>query len=199
MKVLNKRYDPAALISELRCHPENPRQGDVGGIFTSISANGFYGAVVVQESTGYILVGNHRFRAALEDGAETIPAIFVDCDATAARKIMVADNRLSDLAVNDDAALAALLQAIALDDTLEGTGFDGDDLDDLLAAPGAITGNGTDQAGPSPTSGSSSEGGQERAQYGVIVVCDSVPDQQSVYNRLTAEGFNCRILTTGAK
>lgn len=196
MKLLNTRYDAEASVAEMRPHPENPRQGDVGGIYTSIAANGFYGAVIVHEVTGHILAGSHRFRAALEAGAETIPAIYVDCDEVTAKKIMVADNRLSDLAANDDAALAAILRAIALEDTLEGTGFDGDDLDDLLAAPGAIgiEPGGTDSPGPAASSSSPGP-----TQYGVVVVCDSEPDQQSVYNRLIAEGFTCRILTTTGK
>ena len=44
----------------LRPHPRNPRRGDVDAIEESIAENGFYGCVVAQRSTGYILAGNHR-------------------------------------------------------------------------------------------------------------------------------------------
>jgi len=46
---------------------------------------------------------------------------------------LLADNRTSDLATYDDEVLVQLLEAAAADDDLIGTGYDGDDLDDLLA------------------------------------------------------------------
>src|SRR4051794_9889874 len=113
MKMLNRRYDPAYPVRDLKLHPENPRQGDVGAIATSIEANGFYGALVVQESTGYILAGNHRAKGVVEVGDECAPVIFVDCDDATARRILVADNRISDIATNDDNLLKELLQRIA--------------------------------------------------------------------------------------
>jgi hypothetical protein len=199
MRILNTRYDEAAPVASLQLHPENPRQGDVGGIFTSIEANGFYGALVVQESTGRILAGNHRYRAAAEDGAETIPVIYVDCDDATARKIMLADNRLADLATNDTALLTELLQNVAAEGTLEGTGYDGDDLDDLLKGIGLQGAGGVEGAtGPGASSPSPGDPGENRykAQFGVIVVCATESDQETVYNRLKAEGFTCRIVTT---
>jgi hypothetical protein len=46
---------------------------------------------------------------------------------------MIADNRTSDLATYDDAALTALLVELAMKDDLTGTAFDGDDVDQLIA------------------------------------------------------------------
>lgn len=188
MKILNTRYDPAVPIAALSMHPENPREGDVGGIVTSIEANGFYGALVVQESTGRILAGNHRARSVAEVGGETAPVIYVECDDMTARKIMLADNRLSDIASNDEGKLKELLMAIAAEDTLEGTGFDGDDLDDLI--------NGA--AAAEKSSASPGDPGEERykEQYGVIVICADATEQESVFNRLAAEGLTCRIVVT---
>ena len=39
---------------DLSCHPDNPRRGNVDEIRSSIRINGFYGALVVQRSTGHI-------------------------------------------------------------------------------------------------------------------------------------------------
>lgn len=117
--------------SRLSLHPHNPRQGDVGAIYMSIAAHGVYTPVVAQRSTGYIIVGNHRFRAMLEHGLDRIPVIWRDVDEETAIKIMLADNRASDLATNDDEQMVALLRALP---DLEGTLFDGDDLDDLAAS-----------------------------------------------------------------
>lgn len=122
--------DPA----ELRLHPDNPREGDVGAIHQSIEANGFYGRILVQKSTGYVLKGNHTFQAALAAGATLIPIEEIDVDDDHARRILLADNRASDLASYNLASLAELLQRqVEESGSLEGTGFDGDDLDQLHA------------------------------------------------------------------
>lgn len=119
-------------LADLKPHPGNPRQGDVGAIHESIQANGFYGALLVQKSTGYVIAGNHRLAAAKASGAKSVPAIEIDCDDDRAKRIMLADNRTTDLATYSDDALLALLQEVA-PLGLEGTGYDGDDLDDLIA------------------------------------------------------------------
>lgn len=125
MQVINTRFEPAVPIHEIRCHPQNARTGDVGAIYQSIEANGFYGACVVQESTGYILAGNHRFQAAQHAGAADVPVIFIDCDDERALRILLADNRTADLADWDVAGLAELLREFAHSaEGLLGTGFD---------------------------------------------------------------------------
>jgi len=121
-------------IGDLACHPENPRRGNLDEIRSSIRVNGFYGALVVQRSTGHILAGNHRFMAAEAEGLGKVPVIYVDADDDDAKAILVGDNRLSDLAENDPELLAALLQAIqSRDEGLTGTGYSDDDLAQMLA------------------------------------------------------------------
>src|SRR5438874_12420683 len=68
MKVINRRYDPAVPISAIRLHPKNARAGDLGAICQSIEHNGWFGACLVQQSTGFILAGNHRHQAAAHSG-----------------------------------------------------------------------------------------------------------------------------------
>jgi hypothetical protein len=53
-------------VDSLETHPRNVNQGDIGAIYESIGANGFYGAIVAQKSTGRILAGNHRNQAAVQ-------------------------------------------------------------------------------------------------------------------------------------
>lgn len=132
MKYANQQYVERP-IADLIHHPNNPRQGDVGAIHQSIEANGFYGAVIVQKATQHVLAGNHRLEAARAAGATTLPVIEVDVDDATALRIMLADNRTSDLATNDEQALAALLSELATGEGLDGSGYDGDDLDQLLS------------------------------------------------------------------
>jgi len=152
-------------LGDLSCHPDNPRRGDVEAIRASIRANGFYGALVVQRSSGFILAGNHRFMAAEAEGLDRVPVIYVDAGDDDAKAILVGDNRLSDLAENDPVLLAALLQAIqAGEQGLAGTGYSDDDLAELLAqAAEGIDGEDEGLAGedevPEPPDGPVSEPG----------------------------------------
>ena len=121
-------------IDRVRPHPANPREGDVGAIWESIKENGFFGALVVQESSGHILAGNHRWLAAQETDMEQVPVIYVDVDDERAMRILLADNRTNDMASYDDNQLADLLEHLAsTDEELAGTGYDGDALDELLS------------------------------------------------------------------
>lgn len=108
MTVLAQTYELAD-IDDLKPHPDNPRVGEVGTIAASIDAHGFYGAVVVQKSTGYVLAGNHRLSAARAKGLTQIPAIYIDADETLAKRILLVDNRASERATWDHEALAELL------------------------------------------------------------------------------------------
>lgn len=120
-------------VTKLAFHPDNPRQGDVGAIIQSIEANGWVGSIVAQCSTGRVLAGNHRLQAATHVGMTKVPVHWVDVDDDTARRILLADNRVADLATYDDNALAELLTDLAGSNNLPGTGWDGDDVDDLLA------------------------------------------------------------------
>jgi hypothetical protein len=131
-KIAKQTYEIRA-VSELRLHPRNARRGDVDAIGASIERNDFYGAAVVQKSTGYILVGNHRYKGAVAKGLPAIPIILVDCDDETAERIMLADNRIADLADYDGRALLALLEDHAKSGGLSGTGFGDADLAKLQA------------------------------------------------------------------
>jgi hypothetical protein len=119
-------------FDRLTHHPDNPNTGDLGVIRESIDKNGWHGAIVAQRSTGYILVGNHRTKVLRDHPKyDSVPAVqWVDCDDATARRILLADNRASDMRAYDDAALLAVLQAIKEDDEtgLTGTGFSDVDL-----------------------------------------------------------------------
>lgn len=121
-------------VDELTIHPENPRRGDLAQIKRSMMAHGFWGALVVQRSTGHVLAGNHRLMAARELGVKRVPVCWVDVDDVKARAILVADNRTSDLGSYDDEMLAALLGDLKAHGELEGTGYEADEVDELLAA-----------------------------------------------------------------
>lgn len=131
-RVADQEFDDAIPVDRITEHPKNYNQGDIGAISESMDAHGFFGAIIVQRSTGHVVAGNHRFRTAALKGAETVPGFWLDCDDDQAEAILAVDNRTSRLATFDDAALLDLLVGIAgRTGSLKGTGYDGDDLDDL--------------------------------------------------------------------
>jgi hypothetical protein len=120
-------------VTDLIPHPDNVRKGDTKAIKESLDANGQYRPIVVQKSSSHIIAGNHTYKAALELGWTEITATIIDVDDEAAIRIMLADNRTSELASNDEAALLTLLQRLEeSNDELLGTGYDMDDLEDLI-------------------------------------------------------------------
>jgi len=116
-------------IDSLLPFPNNPRRGNVNKLKESLETNGQYKPIVIQASTRYILAGNHLWQAAKELGWQTINIVEVDVNNNQAKKIVATDNRLGELGTYDEQELLDLLQDISL----EGTGYDTADIDDLLA------------------------------------------------------------------
>lgn len=127
-------------IDSIAPHPRNVREGDVGAICESLKAFGQYRPIVVQASTpdgeerNLVIAGNHTWRAAKALGWDTMWAVRLVVDDAAALRIMVADNRTHDLGTDREGELFDLLTELAAGDLLEGTGWDGDDLDRMLTA-----------------------------------------------------------------
>ena len=120
-------------VDRITTHPDNARRGNMEVIRESIRANGFYGACVVQRSTGRILIGNHRYRAAIEEGLTEVPIVWVDKTDEEARRLLLVDNRTTDFAVYDYTVLVRLLDEQKEEASLLGTGWDDADLVRLLA------------------------------------------------------------------
>lgn len=107
----------------------NPREGDIGMISESLAFNGQYTPLIVQTSTNRIIIGNHTFRAAQWLGWTEISATFIDVDDEQATKIMLMDNRASDVSEYDGELLKKNLLLL---DSFDGTGFSDDDVDDIF-------------------------------------------------------------------
>lgn len=127
-------------VSQLKLHPRNPKHGNVGAIAESVTQNKFYGAVYVQKSTGFILAGNHRWRAAVEKGLTKLPIIEIECDDDTAERILLGDNKIADLGTYDDRAVLALLEDQKRKaGTLAGTGYTEADVQRLSSKYAAPT------------------------------------------------------------
>jgi len=131
-------------VGSIQTHPRNANLGDVGAIYQSLeyhkakqdATSGQYRAIVVSEETGNIIAGNHTYLAAQELGeTEVLAHLIPNLTPEDEVRILTGDNQLARLASTDDHLLVELLTELQenTDVGLLATGFDGDDLDALIA------------------------------------------------------------------
>jgi ParB-like chromosome segregation protein Spo0J len=171
-------------IDRVKPHPRNAKKGNVRFIRESIDRNGFYGALVVQRKSSFILVGNHRWKAAKQAGMTEIPVLWVDVDETTERRLLLVDNRSSEIGTYDEEGILALLQEVQdATGSLEGTGYDAGDLDKLVKD---LTPEGADEAEAAPK--------LDGLKYQVVVDCEGEEHQGELLTRFEGEGLRCRPL-----
>jgi ParB-like chromosome segregation protein Spo0J len=119
-------------IRDLKEHPDNPRVGNVKAIAASLEAHGQYRPVVANTRTNRIVAGNHTVKAATKMGWEFVEVHWIDVDEATEQRILLADNRLSDIASYADDVLGELLGGLA---DLGGTGFDSSDIPKIVDDP----------------------------------------------------------------
>src|SRR5450759_4865737 len=126
-------------ISSLIAYARNARthsDAQVAQVAASIVEFGWTSPILIG-TDGVIIAGHARLLAARKLGMDEVPVIVLDHLSEAQRRaLVIADNRLSELAGWDDAVLAAELAALEADGfDLGVTGFTEADLVDLLANP----------------------------------------------------------------
>lgn len=174
-------------VAELVPYARNARTHSpvqVDQIAASIREWGWTMPVLVDEDSG-IIAGHGRVLAAQKLGLYDVP-VMVARGWTAAQKraYVLADNKLALNAGWDDETLKLELEDLNTDGFDLGlTGFSGDELNRFMGLE--------DEGRPEPdTSGGYSE------QYGVIVMCRDEMHQQEIYDRLSADGLQVKVVAT---
>jgi hypothetical protein len=111
----------------LREASKNPRRGAVSEVIESIREFGQHRPMVVQISTGEVIVGNHLLRALRSLGEEEGACFIVEDDDHKALRRGVADNAVGDKAGWDEEELAAVLREVG-----PTPGYDEGEVDALL-------------------------------------------------------------------
>jgi DNA modification methylase len=127
-------------IEELKIDPGNPRRHSkkqVRQIAESIKAFGFNVPILIDRD-GNIISGHGRWLACRGLGLTEVPTLCLDHLTLAqARAFMIADNRLTEIAVWDDRLLAQQLKdllLVGLDFDIEATGFQTGEIDLRIAS-----------------------------------------------------------------
>jgi len=139
----------AVHLDELMRYPRNPKDHDIGGIVESLGRFGYVAPIIVNRSTSMILAGHGRLdslwemfnadpdappiRVEDDGGRWSVPVIMVDVPEDQHEAYVVADNRHTERGGWNESMLHDVLADLASRDELAGTGFDGDDVDELAA------------------------------------------------------------------
>lgn len=131
-------------LNKLVPDPENPRTHDernLKAISDSLREHGQVEPLLVQKSTKMVIAGNGRMMAMKSLGWDNAHVVMLDVDDSQARKLSIQLNRSGELAGWDEATLTKHLQELGelADFSIEGMGFDTNELDQLVAAYGEET------------------------------------------------------------
>jgi len=169
-------------INDLHADPANARrhpQRNLDALMTSLMRFGQQKPLVI-DSNNIVRAGNGTLAAAKALGWKEIACVRSDLPVTELSAYAVADNRTAELAEWDPDLLQASL--VGLDEAdLKSLGFD--DADELAKL--------CDQ----PLEEMPGESESIADVFEVVVECRDEEHQREVYERLTADGEKCRLLT----
>ena len=185
-------------IAELIPDKRNANKGTKRGADAVAKSLRDYGAgrSVLVDRNGNVLAGNQTVKAASAagivqdvivvetDGSQlvVVQRTDLDRDDPKARALAIADNRTAELGLEwDPANLAELSTGLDLQPF-----FSTAELAEIIMLDAGSTG----APGPETLEG------RYKSQYGVIVICEGEADQRSVYEKLTGQGLECRVVVT---
>jgi hypothetical protein len=170
---------------ELRPHPKNWRrhpQAQHDALRGVLAEIGYAGALLARQlPDGSLQLIDGHLRAEVTPDQE-VPVLVLDLDEQEAAKLLALHDPLGDLAETDRDVLADLVAEVETDsEAVQKL------LDEMLAAPEPVaedcSADEPDRDVPIPDA------------YQVVVECRDEAHQKDVFERLTAEGYRCRLLT----
>lgn len=171
-------------ITELKPFAKNPKkhpENQMQMLKKSMKEFGWTNPILIADDN-MVVAGHARLQAATELGFTEVPVIKLDMPYEKAVAYVIADNRLAELAETDNILMQELLsEVIKLEDfDFEATGYTVDDLDKLI------------DKSESPLTDLSDSINE---CFQIVIDCDNESQQQNVYEKLSEEGYNCRVLT----
>ena len=121
-------------IDKLYIDPANPRKISdraIEEVSASLREYGWQQPIVADEK-GKIIAGHTRYHAAKKLGMTEAPVKVFEHSELKAIKYNIADNRTHEFASWAEDELARILEGISAEDSLEGTGFNEGEFEELL-------------------------------------------------------------------
>jgi len=139
-------FDKLVSVEDLKPNPRNPnthpaRQVEL--LAKNVRYFGWRHPITVSKRSGFIVAGHGRLEAARDLGVQLVPVDYQDfASDNDEMAVLVADNRLAELASLDLNSLEGIIDELRVADfdTLL-TGFDETDLDSLLQGEGSAPGD----------------------------------------------------------
>jgi ParB-like chromosome segregation protein Spo0J len=138
-------HDAMVAVEKIVPNPRNPNQhpeAQINLLARIIEAQGWRAPITVSNRSGFIVRGHGRLAAAQRLGLAECPVDFQDYASEAEEWAdLIADNRLAELAVMDEGALAGLLDELSRAEDFDATlaGFTNEQIEALLAPTDADT------------------------------------------------------------
>lgn len=173
--------------SRLRPHPKNWRMHPVAqqdalrGLLAEI---GYADALLARElPDGSLELVDGHLRAEITPEVE-VPVLVLDLDDREAAKLLALHDPLAELAEADQDVLAELLEHVETEN--EAVQALLDQMDQMLSSSGAA---GESESDRLPAEVAIPE------SFQVVIECKDEAEQEALYERFTAEGLTCRLLT----
>jgi len=187
MKIRDRTKDLRRVkASELKPHPNNWRthpksqQDALRGVLAEV---GYADALVARELLdGTLQLIDGHLRAEMTPETE-VPVLVVDLNDQEAAKLLAVLDPLAEMAEADRGLLAELIDRVETENEAVRAL-----LDDMLAKPELPSPEDEPPGRPAPET-------QVPEAFQVVVECSDEAEQQQLYDRFTAEGLNCRLLT----
>lgn len=165
-------------ISDIIPYENNPRKNDnaVDYVANSIKEFGFKVPIIIDKEN-VIVTGHTRYKASQKLGLTEVPVIYAD-DLTEEqiKAFRIADNKVSEFSNWDLDKLELELEDINLD--MSDFGFEDVEVNVEEETSEVVEPN-----------------FNYKEQYGVIVMCKDESEQEAVYNKLSQEGYECKVVS----
>ena len=189
---INCSYDELRAAITLQPHPRNPNthsDGQIKLLAKIIQHQGWRNPVVVSKLSGFIVAGHGRLKAAELLGLDEVPIDLQDFKTEADELAhLVADNRIAELSEINRVTLADIIADLDTGEiNLELTGFEIPDIEELMTAA---------HPDAQQKDGNFDENGfNYEEKHAVMVVLDTVQEQEAAFKVLTDMGYECKIVS----
>ena len=173
MQILEKK------IGEIKPYEKNAKkhpEDQIQHIANSINQFGFKQPIVIDKD-GTIVCGHGRYFAAQKLNLDIVPCVLAD-DLTdeQIKAFRLADNKVAESDWDMDLLGNELDEIFDID--MSDFGFDLGDLEEIADEPNLDADSNFNY----------------KEQYGVIVICQNEEEQEKAYNKLIAEGYECKVV-----